>query len=647
MLCGCGIDQSDIKKREFHDEKTDNQSKQSFYGIKSSEDSFSSLHNNLMKMKSVSYLSDEHDKLYIDFMTGKENVKFEEETDYGQYIMFKDALEEGCEYNIYELIECIRESVAFRYGDFDITVGTAHYSFIDCGNDGNEELILRFDIGIHDGLQAEIVIKNMDGSLSTCFCVDSWARKNVDINEFGFIHESGSSGANSHSMTEKYIDAKGKCHFLFDCDIESDPVDVLIDGELVNLDWKTENKVRFFTYHFDQNDYTKDRYYTYTVLPAYYDENYRGENPNEAMYCTGDVYYDELMEAGIKIVSTDYINERISQKYKSESFDETIKDCSDVIWYSFIPGKDTVQGLEVYNTLVSEIGKSVNCSLFYFSDYDYFELVMGDGSENTIVLNIPEEESDDKLYIEGVELCFSDYNMDGYTDIILICGNELKNALYMYYGYDEMVDEKFYRQFYEDVDLEQSIIVVLGHCFCIDDVKKVIEHPESNKFCQWEDAYKFAVKLEVLRNRTSSFNIVYLDSDDIPELIVRSSELSTKVYKYIDGLLENAIKDTYDQLYNIQKKDLIIEEYEDLYLGLYNHVHQILYEEQYDGKLVKTKRGCIIENSNTNEKYYVLNGKSVSQEEYNESFHLNEIERVDVDTYDMQEFIKLISPIEE
>lgn len=98
------------------------------------------------------------------------------------------------------------------YSDRD-TVNSIEYAYLDCGNDGVEELALRF-VGLDiysddDNSDATVVISCKDGALELVYSCESWARSNTEINYYGCIDSGGSGGAGAYYIEMGYINADG------------------------------------------------------------------------------------------------------------------------------------------------------------------------------------------------------------------------------------------------------------------------------------------------------------------------------------------------------------------------------------------------------------------------------------------------------
>ena len=140
--------------------------------------------------------------------------------------------EEGLYFDIYEMTG-FDKNKAYMLNDFFKTkkenfetylIGFSdlEYSFIDCGNDGIQELLIRYslsdEMSEYEGdYSIENIIKLIDGRLEVCAEAVSHYRANEIINKYGVI--SGAfidyAGANVWS-SDRGVNTDGKLHSIFD-----------------------------------------------------------------------------------------------------------------------------------------------------------------------------------------------------------------------------------------------------------------------------------------------------------------------------------------------------------------------------------------------------------------------------------------------
>ncbi len=160
--------------------------------------------------------------IYEDFMKGSATLNFsyyfsaeslainENSNDYD---LFSNLSKK--EYTLPDLVDemnsIFTDPNGFYCGD---KISKMEYSYLDCGNDGNKELALRFTCPIVEQQSTmTMIVKEMDGKLQLIHSFDEWSRCSASLNEYGFVSSGGSGGAAVHSFETGYIDASGKYNF--------------------------------------------------------------------------------------------------------------------------------------------------------------------------------------------------------------------------------------------------------------------------------------------------------------------------------------------------------------------------------------------------------------------------------------------------
>lgn len=153
------------------------------------------------------------------------------------------------------------------------------YSYLDCGQDGVPELLLRAEgFEMYDG---QIVIKYIGDKLEIKGFYESWDRSQTVINSAGFFQNGGSGGASTHMCDFGYFDANADLHMTVSIWDQS-------------ADYKTmDPKLRAFDEFYKGNEGTgavvekvspegADPYYTYSFF---------GDDVDEKIYTEGEIYH--------------------------------------------------------------------------------------------------------------------------------------------------------------------------------------------------------------------------------------------------------------------------------------------------------------------------------------------------------------------
>ncbi len=261
--------------------------------------------------------------LYEDFLEGNEKLYFDYST-----INFPEAtVVEGM--TLSELLESFPEQYWGLEGTPEV-----EYAYLDCGNDGETELAVRFvGMGIYspgDDSSLVYIIKEIDERLELCYCYETWARSDTSINRYGYVTSGGSGGASNSGYGAGYIDAMGRWNYLYNTETEYDInqlswSDDLKELPVVAMNKSYEGEIVVCTTTFEDMSspeayYNTERFYTYYAF---------GE--------AGDIYAEGVVkeifdEAGVKYYRPEEIDDMISQKEAALGITEEIRMASGLTW---------------------------------------------------------------------------------------------------------------------------------------------------------------------------------------------------------------------------------------------------------------------------------------------------------------------------
>lgn len=288
----------------------------------------------------------EETSLYEKFLNNEASMHINIENDHGYYFSFSESEER--DFTIEELTNFLIEELLAMQVDARILEHTIEYAYIDCGNDGNNELALY----IHTPTSGEdwkeyFIIKEIDGKLESIYSNVAWSRSHIAINEYGFIAGYGSGGASLQGFNKEYIDADGKWHYLYENTAEGRP-DVC--GVLSEADINPDYCLYF---SFDLNntpDDPSDDYDTYSFTKAA--DPFEEVDLFKANYYCPIIYDDSIYEDayplksyfdsyGVTIYTMTEIENMIEEKEAQEGVTETIRNGKEAVWtnldYSFEP----------------------------------------------------------------------------------------------------------------------------------------------------------------------------------------------------------------------------------------------------------------------------------------------------------------------
>ncbi|MCR5406632.1 MAG: hypothetical protein K6E88_07580 [Lachnospiraceae bacterium] len=256
-------------------------------------------------------------------------------------------LREGNRYSFSDIIETYikNESQYLDPSDQQIKLKDATYSYIDCGVDGSVELVTDLVFSLYDEENVVCFFKYDDGEVHL-MGKDSWGyRSFMTVNEYGYVDNGGSGGANRYYNECYYFDADGKRVFLYS------------EETLMGMDSPRVSKYNMKN-GFDRDDYPDDSFDTegYTITTVSFkeykyeegmtDEDLYEKYYKDYMYCfeyeqEGSVNPDSYMidlykREGVKWYSRDELDRIVDEHQDELGADSKIRQGNEVEWESIV-----------------------------------------------------------------------------------------------------------------------------------------------------------------------------------------------------------------------------------------------------------------------------------------------------------------------
>lgn len=185
------------------------------------------------------------------------------------------------------------------------------YSYIDCGNDGVNELAVNIVVAGEDGEYSEAsynyaIIKYIDGELRICATTESFYRTYGYITYYGGLTTGGSGGASTHYSSEAVVLADGSAYTIYESCTEGTP-------DFMTY-WDNRFETAFENYKASGGtsdypigiiQYTINDNYIYA--PEVYSDDPLSDDANLFISC--------IKETGINIVSTEEMNSILQERY--------------------------------------------------------------------------------------------------------------------------------------------------------------------------------------------------------------------------------------------------------------------------------------------------------------------------------------------
>ena len=130
---------------------------------------------------------------------------------------------------------------------------------------------------------------------------------------------------------------------------------------------------------------------------------------------------------------------------------------------------------------------------------------------------------------------FFDINGDEYTDIVTIQTYGSKSFAMIYYGFSSDAMD-FERSFDKEIDLSENITSQLEELTIPNIRKLLIGEKKNGEFENYQEAYEERIRLSDLESAGErEYNLIYVDEDDIPELVDGRNGYYVNLYTYKDG----------------------------------------------------------------------------------------------------------------
>ena len=255
---------------------------------------------------------------YLAFIDGNEKICVEYE--------FAEALKAGESYTLDELVKHLNEELPENWGPEGMDVDEVSYAIIDCGNDGNPEMLLCVEASVDQeyGLTEYYVVKKKDGKLNVIANHSTQGRSQGDFNKYGVYHSFGSGGAALWYDGYERIKADGSREFIYDCETNMGLAAPVLYGNQLPSTAKLPDGLT--DYPEEIGEYSVKEY----SFKEYTDDMYDDETKYDA-YKTGKIYvfYDPkgeqcfpkdedekfYFDLGITVTDEDNLHEFLAERY--------------------------------------------------------------------------------------------------------------------------------------------------------------------------------------------------------------------------------------------------------------------------------------------------------------------------------------------
>lgn len=281
-------------------------------------------------------------KAYEKFMKNESKVSFDRFMPKNKKNMDdKDLFKKGSEYALSEVLSIVTANYFQNFTNKKI--GYIDYSYIDCGKDGVNELVLclnGMDLYSKDDSSTLVyIIKYIDGKLSLCYYYETWARSHSTLNEYGYCESGGSSGASNSGENYGLINKDGIWRPIVSIEHEQNINQLTYKRDLGKIPEVAKKKgipdgIEIDTIKFDYGENAansgeagnKECFYTFYV---YGNNREPIKDPN--LY-TNSKYKEIFDEAKIPFITPDELSAMISEKEEKVGATAEIKKGKDITW---------------------------------------------------------------------------------------------------------------------------------------------------------------------------------------------------------------------------------------------------------------------------------------------------------------------------
>lgn len=281
--------------------------------------------------------------VYDAFLNNETKASISFAADKGYYSSFKKTLEDGKEYTLEEITDGLKDGIDASFmSENNTEEAEVRNTFIDCGSDGRKELLVakKFTTPT-ETFENKMIFKADEDGLKLCFCGDSWSRKVLSVNEFGYIVGIGAGGAFNTSYERYYVDGEGSCHFLYGDEVEyAEKGDFSAESQIYSYsDYGLEmDDMIIFYYYFEETDKetTPNYIYTYAKHGEYGTENdvpYFDSSImiDASIYEASNKYKDFFENTQVTTITPKEMATLVDEQFKKEGFDTSYIEGEEVL----------------------------------------------------------------------------------------------------------------------------------------------------------------------------------------------------------------------------------------------------------------------------------------------------------------------------
>ena len=406
-----------------------------------------------------------HAAIYERFLKDEEKVYMDCSADVGKHFSLKNS--EGKDLTLSEIIKAVIESCNAT-DEFYVTLQGAEYAYIDCGKDGNEELVLNIGMRGTSEWTECLIIKEIGGRLKTVYAnnvTEDYIVSCIDITEYGYVI-SEEEIVSDESRIE-YIDAEGKYNYIcteYETRENCGSEPIVYNGESLDIaeDTNEYNEfsksmispdkyvIRQIDINDTPDDATDDIYCGSMrghFFTHYYENRKALDRPihdinvdiaKPAMFKATYRFRDYFDEKGLKLYTKDALDEIISKRENEAGLTEEMKDGTEV-WMNdldraLFADKDNYEAVEVDYSLYEDLINRLKTEMKKESLESLYDFAYERGLSDELYYYVYDSSGDKAGYLQ------EDIDGDG-VDELLLGKNDPESSEYKKEWFDVWPDQ--------------------------------------------------------------------------------------------------------------------------------------------------------------------------------------------------------------
>ena len=173
------------------------------------------------------------------------------------------------------------------------------------------------------------------------------------------------------------------------------------------------------------------------------------------------------------------------------------------------------------------VDDQVDARMMLAVDGDYY---------TSMTLGTDDDFDDTHIHMETIAaIGVFDFNADGYKDIAVVGKDWSDKDVLIMYLCTSSYDDNYYFMMLPEVSAKVQSMVT-GELNIPNVKAALLGSDQVETYDTWQEAYRQTAYMAHLEMDSNVFSLVYIDEDDVPELVVDNTGYMVSIYKYKDGI---------------------------------------------------------------------------------------------------------------